>query len=133
MGSTVTYSGVTLYPKGGNRSSKCLPVQTAWEATRLFSVFSVFFFFLALCFLSGSPIELVIWGHWGGPLSEAGDKGPTGFSVGSKLPRFHGFSNIIKWRGHVRAEEPGLLVWPCREGCCVVLFVVVCVCVSPMC
>lgn len=51
MGSALTYSGVTLYPKGGNRSSKCLPVQTEWEATRLFS------FFLALCFLSDSPIS----------------------------------------------------------------------------
>lgn len=109
MGSALTYSGVTLYPKGGNRSSKCLPVQTEWEATRLFS-----FFFLAPC-----SVTLPLAGyveHRGWALSEAGAKGPSGFSVGSKLAQFHGFSNIIKWRGHIPAEEAGLLVSPCKEG-----------------
>lgn len=52
MDSALAYSGVILYPKGGNRSSKCLPVQTEWEATRFFS-----FFFCKLCFCRDSPIS----------------------------------------------------------------------------
>lgn len=62
-----------------------------------------------------------MWGIGGGPLLEAGAKGPSGRSVGWKLPQFHVFSNLIKWKEHVPAEETGPLVWPCREGC-IVLF-----------
>lgn len=62
-----------------------------------------------------------MWGIRGGPLSEAGAIGPSGLSVGWKLPQFHAVSNLIKSKEYVPAEKTGLLVWPCREGC-IVLF-----------
>lgn len=64
MGSALTYSGVTLYPKGGNRSSKCLPVQTEWEATRGFFGFCFFFFFVSSAFAVSLPLAAYV-GHQG--------------------------------------------------------------------
>lgn len=60
IGSALTYRGVTLYPKGGNRSSKCLPVQTEWEATRWW----IFFFFVSSAFAVSLPLAGCV-GHQG--------------------------------------------------------------------
>lgn len=56
MGSALTYSGVTLQPKGGNRSSKCLPVQTEWEATRGLYFSFLFFFSVSSAFAVSLPL-----------------------------------------------------------------------------
>lgn len=99
------------------------------EETGLASVFlyrlngkqqGFFLFFLVSSAFTVSLILAGCVGHRGGPLSEAGAIGPSGLSVGWKLPQFHVVS-LIKSKEYVPAEKTGLLVWPCREGC-IVLF-----------
>lgn len=82
MDSALAYSGVTLYPRGGNRSSKCLPVQTEWEATRLFS----FFFFFCEPPVS-QQLSCYVW-HRDGPPAQGGAEGPAAFCVRLQLPGF---------------------------------------------